>query len=582
MCTLLKKIQESTIKYADILSQVLKVDVEIVDSDLIRIAGTGNYKESINVSLENEGYVYRESLKTGKSYIIRDPGKNNMCMECPKYDTCIEKFEMCVPIIINGEVIGVIGLICFDDQQRERMITNIETYQIFLEQMAELISAKAFENVENEKTMVMTNLLKVITDEVEEAVVILDKNYNISHLNRKAMDILNIENNDNLEMNIESTGNYFLDEEEYKVLFNNKEYFLIGTVNDIEIEEKYKYIFIFNESKTVKNKINKLVNINDDGIFDNVLGSSSKIMNIKKKIMRFAESTSTVLITGESGSGKEMFARAIHKASKRSEGPFIAVNCGAIPENLLESELFGYVKGAFTGADSKGKIGKFELANGGTIFLDEIGNMPFYMQVKLLRAIQERELMSVGSNESIKVDIRIIAATNRNLEELIEEGSFREDLYYRLSVIPIEIPPLRQRIEDIKLLTYNFANKYSKLFDRDFIGIDGEIWNYLLKYSWPGNIRELQNAVEFMINMMDTSGVINKETIPKRIIKSVESNIHIEEEELLNLKQIERKTLEKALQIYGKSTEGKKLAAIKLGIGIATLYRKIEEYKLVM
>lgn len=580
MCTLLKKIQDSTIKYADILSQVLKVDVEIVDSELIRIAGTGKYKEAINVSLEKEGYVYKESLKTGESHIISNPGKNDICKECPKYNTCIEKFEMCVPITLSGDVIGVIGLICFDDEQRERMITNLDTYQVFLEQMADLISAKAFENIENEKTMAMTNLLKVMTDEIQESVVILDKNYNISHLNKKAIDILSIENEDNLEMNIESTGNYFLDEQEYKVLFNNKEYFLIGTLNDIELEEKYKHIFIFNESKTVKNKINKLANINDDVVFDNVLGSSEKIMNIKTKIMRFAKSISTVLITGESGAGKEMFARAIHKASERSEGPFIAVNCGAIPENLLESELFGYVKGAFTGADPKGKVGKFELANGGTIFLDEIGDMPFYMQVKLLRVIQEREIIRVGSNDSINVDIRIIAATNRNLEELIEEGSFREDLYYRLSVIPIEIPPLRERIEDIKLLTYNFANKYSKMFNRDFIGIDGEIWNYLIKYSWPGNIRELQNTVEFMINMMDSNGIINKETIPKRIIKSVENNIHVEEEEMLNLKQIERKTLEKALQIYGKSTEGKKLAAVKLGIGIATLYRKIEEYHL--
>ncbi|MHC1684310.1 MAG: sigma 54-interacting transcriptional regulator [Clostridiaceae bacterium] len=580
MCTILKRIQDSTIKYADILSQVLKVDVEIVDSELIRIAGTGKYKDGINESLEKEGYVYSRTLKTGENHIIGEPGKNEICMECPKSNTCIEKFEMCVPITLGGDVIGVIGLICFDDDQRKRITSNLDTYLIFLEQMADLISAKAFENAENEKVMVMANLLKVITDEIEEAIVILDKNYNLSHLNKKAGDILNSGDDYNLKMNIEPTGNYFLEEQEYKVLFNNKEYFLVGKLNDIELEEKYKYIFIFNESKTVKNKINKLTNINDDVIFDNILGTSSKIMSIKKKILKIAKSTSTVLITGESGSGKEMFARAIHKASDRSNGPFVAINCGAIPENLLESEMFGYVKGAFTGADPKGKVGKFEIADGGTIFLDEIGDMPFYMQVKLLRVIQEREIIRVGSNDSIKVDIRIIAATNKNLEELIEEGKFREDLYYRLSVIPIELPSLRERIEDIKVLTYNFANKYSKMFSKDFIGIDGEIWSYMLKYSWPGNIRELQNTVEFMINMMDSNGIITKDTIPKRIIKSVEKNIHMIEEDVLNLKEIEKVALEKAIKIYGKTTEGKKLAASKLGIGIATLYRKIEEYHL--
>ncbi|MBC2582502.1 sigma 54-interacting transcriptional regulator [Clostridium sp. DJ247] len=581
MSTILKKIQQTAIKYVDILSQVLGVDVELVDSELIRIAGTGKYRDGINESLEDQGYVYKRTLETGGNHVISDPGKNELCTECPNYNTCIEKFEMCVPIKLNNEVIGVIGLICFEDCQRERIIANMNTYSTFLEQISELISAKAFESIENEKAIMMTNLLKTITDEIEQAVVILDKKHYISHLNKKANEILGISHKDSTKMNIEFTGNYFLEEQEYKVVLEDKEYFLIGTMNDIELGEKYKYIFIFNESKTVKNKIDRLTNIEDEVVFDNILGTSSKIMSVKKKILKISKSISTVLITGESGSGKEMFARAIHKASDRNNGPFVAVNCGAIPENLLESEMFGYVKGAFTGADPKGKSGKFELANGGTIFLDEIGDMPLYMQVKLLRAIQEREVIRIGSNDSVKIDIRIIAATNKNLEGLIEQGQFREDLYYRLSVIPIELPSLRERIEDIKVITYNFANKYAKLFNKNFIGIDGEIWDYMLRYNWPGNIRELQNTVEFMINMMDSNGIITKETLPKRIIKNTEKTINnVYSEELLNLKKIESKTIKKALEIYGTTTEGKKLAAIKLGVGIATLYRKIEEYKL--
>ncbi|AGK95452.1 sigma-54-dependent Fis family transcriptional regulator [Clostridium pasteurianum] len=581
MSTILKKIQNTAIQCADILSQVLGVDVEIVDSTLVRIAGTGKYKDGINKSLENEGHVYERVLRTGEKYTITEPGKHDICLECPNCDTCIEKFEMCVPINLNNQVIGVIGLICFNNYQKEKILSNIDTYSVFLEQMADLISAKAYEAIKNENITIMANLLKVITDEIAEGVVILDKNYYISHSNKKANEILNLYTGSSLKMNVEFTGNYLLEDQEFRVLLKGEEYFLVGNVSDIELGEKYKYIFIFNESKTIKNKINRLTGQGNDVVFDNILGTSSKIMTIKKKILKIAKSTSTVLITGESGSGKEMFARAIHKASDRKDEVFIAVNCGAIPENLLESELFGYVKGAFTGADPKGRKGKFELADKGTIFLDEIGDMPLHMQVKLLRVIQEKEIVRLGCNDSIKIDIRIIAATNKNLEELIKEDKFREDLYYRLSVIPIELPPLRERIEDIKILTYNFANKYCKLFNKKFIGIDGDIWNYMLRYSWPGNIRELQNTVEFMINMMDSNGILTKEALPQKIVKRAEQNIlNTQHAEILNLKQLEKQTIKSALRIYGTSTEGKKLAAIKLGIGIATLYRKVEEYRL--
>lgn len=287
-----------------------------------------------------------------------------------------------------------------------------------------------------------------------------------------------------------------------------------------------------------------------------------------------------MLITGESGTGKEMFARAIHNYSSRKKNSFIAINCGAIPESLLESEFFGYVKGAFTGADPKGKIGKFELADKGTIFLDEIGDMPLYLQVKLLRVLQEREIIRVGSNQPVKIDVRIIAATNKNLEEMIKEGLFRQDLYYRLNVIPFEIPPLRERYEDVKILVEYFADKYSELFNKKYKCIDDEVWNVFYKYDWPGNIRELENTMEFMVNIMDTSGIITRENIPKRIIenKNIEENRDMTD--VLNLKEVEKQLIKKALAICGATTHGKREAAEKLGIGIATLYRKIEEYNL--
>lgn len=206
------------------------------------------------------------------------------------------------------------------------------------------------------------------------------------------------------------------------------------------------------------------------------------MQKLKKTIKKIASSTSTVLVSGESGTGKELVARAIHNESNRREEPFIAINCAAIPDSLLESELFGYVKGAFTGADPMGKMGKFELANKGTIFLDEIGDMPLSLQTKLLRVLQERKVIRIGSNKQVNIDVRVIAATNKNLIDLIEEDKFREDLYYRLNVIPIEIPPLRERIEDIKLLTDFFIKKYLSLFNKDFmkIKIDKQVWDVFL------------------------------------------------------------------------------------------------------
>lgn len=212
-----------------------------------------------------------------------------------------------------------------------------------------------------------------------------------------------------------------------------------------------------------------------------------------------------------------MFARSIHNEGNRKSKAFVAINCGAIPDTLLESELFGYVKGAFTGADPMGKIGKFELANKGTIFLDEIGDMPIYLQTKLLRVLQERKITRVGSNKEIDIDVRVIAATNKNLKELIKENKFREDLYYRLNVIPFEIPPLRERIDDIEILIEFFINKYTNLLDKSFenIVMTEDVKRAFYRYSWPGNVRELENTIEFIVNMIGVDGIIDKEVIPK-------------------------------------------------------------------
>lgn len=235
---------------------------------------------------------------------------------------------------------------------------------------------------------------------------------------------------------------------------------------------------------------------------DGWIGSGVAMEALRRMIERVAPTNSTVLITGESGTGKEVVARLLHRQSRRSDGPFIPINLGGIPENLLESELFGYEKGAFTGADSR-KIGLFELATGGTLFLDEAGDMPLVLQVKLLRVLQEKKIMRLGGSRQIPIDVRIVAATNKNLEEAVQKGTFREDLFYRLAVIRLHLPPLRDRKEDIPVLAQTFAQRFSTEMGKGTIQVSSEALDLLSRYSFPGNVRELENAVERAVILCD-------------------------------------------------------------------------------
>ncbi|MCL6520740.1 MAG: sigma-54 dependent transcriptional regulator [Armatimonadetes bacterium] len=258
--------------------------------------------------------------------------------------------------------------------------------------------------------------------------------------------------------------------------------------------------------------------------FDNIVGSSTKMQEVYKIVERVANSNATVLIRGESGTGKELIARAIHYNSPRSSKPFIAVSCAALPETLLESELFGHEKGAFTGAIGQ-KAGRFELAHQGTLFLDEVPEISPSVQVKLLRALQEREFERVGGTKTIKVDVRVIAATNRNLEELVEHGQFRADLYYRLQVIQIFLPPLRERREDIPELVEFFINKYNKANNKEVKGVSSQVMDLFMKYNWPGNVRELENAIERGVVLTEPGAdLITPDLLPMTIQVAAETS----------------------------------------------------------
>ena len=313
--------------------------------------------------------------------------------------------------------------------------------------------------------------------------------------------------------------------------------------------------------------------------FDTVIGNSFQMTKVLKMCAHVAPTMSSVCLLGESGTGKEVIADAIHAASSQTEGPIVKVNCAAIPETLIESELFGYEKGAFTGANPHGSAGKFELANDGTLFLDEIGELPLPMQAKLLRALQDKSVTRIGGSKPIRLNFRLITATNRNLEEMVKEGTFREDLYYRICVIPIHLPPLRERRDDILLLANEFLNELnSRRVQKQSFSAD--VQNALVEYDWPGNIRELRNCIERM-SILSMEDVIGTDVLPSQLAGD---QPHLQEQDDRGeydlhrlLDHVERDTIRKVLEL----TKGNRSKAIELlGISKRNFYIKLEKYGL--
>ncbi|NFN88301.1 AAA family ATPase [Clostridium sporogenes] len=364
-----------------------------------------------------------------------------------------------------------------------------------------------------------------------------------------------------------------------------KEGKIIGAIGKIMFKDINDFYFLSRKLDRLKQTDKFYVNKSEKNrkakyCFKDIVGDSYENKKSKSLAKRSANANSNVLIVGESGTGKELYAHSIHNASNRKFGPFIKINCGAIPAELLESELFGYEDGAFTGAKKGGKKGKFELANGGTIFLDEIGDMPMSMQVKLLRVIQEREVEKIGGNILKKIDVRIIAATNKNLEELVGKSKFRRDLYYRLNVIKINVPPLRERKEDVLLISEFLMKKVSRRLSIGIKGISKEAKECLCNYSWPGNVRELENVIERSAILLDEDCIIRTKHLPKEILKSPIVKVSVEQSKYLKdiISEVEKEVICNCLQ----ENKGNKNKTSKiLGISRANLYKKISEYNIV-
>ncbi|MGB3365950.1 MAG: sigma 54-interacting transcriptional regulator [Acidaminobacteraceae bacterium] len=348
----------------------------------------------------------------------------------------------------------------------------------------------------------------------------------------------------------------------------NKLYFNLNAYPVIESGEAYGVILTFNDIKKVRKLASKIFARKAIYTFDKIIGDSQNIDEFITFAKKISDSKSTILITGESGTGKEVFAQAIQNYSPRKNEAFVVINCAAIPRNLIESELFGYEDGAFTGAKRGGQIGKFEIADGGTIFLDEIGEMPLEMQTKLLRVIEEGTIIRVGGNETVPVNVRIIASNNKKLRDEVARGNFRNDLYYRLNVIPMELPPLRARSEDIPLLANYFMKKISHRINKKPIMIDDASMEIIKNYSWPGNVRELENFIELSIN---------KEKLSIELLKN-EVKIKEYAYESIKFISLDEKECEYIRKILIKEDFNITNTAKLLGIGRNTLYRKLEKH----
>lgn len=459
----------------------------------------------------------------------------------------------------------------------------------------------------NEKLSIMNRQLSTILQSISSGIVMIDRSGTVTQLNKQAAGLLRATPDQLLGRNLFQFFS-FSGENPFSDLnrnVSNKEIYLTtrsGLQTKLSMStsaifnddgEKIGIIITLDELKNVHRLVNKLSGFTAKYTFDSIIGDSEAISNVKRMGLIASRSESNVLILGESGTGKELVAQAIHNASPRAAGPFIAINCGSLPKGLIESELYGYARGAFTGANREGQPGKFELADGGTIFLDEIGDMPLDLQISLLRVLQTREILRIGGNRATPVDVRIIAATNSDLASAIVNNTFRSDLYYRLNVFSIELPALRNHPDDILALSGHFIETYSAKGGRNIKGIASRALNFLQRYSWPGNIRELENIIERAVNLCQTDE-IDIPDLPRKLISTSSGLAGIpasQPADILSpepagtLSSLPATTIQDAehdliVETIAKTYGNMKKAAELLGISRRTLYYKTEKYKI--
>jgi transcriptional regulator with PAS, ATPase and Fis domain len=581
--SVLQQIQPTIFRFTKMLASVLQLEVEIVDATMVRISGTGPYAKLIGKKLNGSSRLLSHVLQEKEEKIIVQSRLDPLCEGCADKGVCKEKAFIGVPIIVQNACVGVISLVAISPEQQLRIKENAHDISEYVSYISSIFVSKI---IGAQSADELGELFTSLIENMDQGVLVLDENEQVRSANAVALKQLNCTQEKILGRVVsvlprtcqqDSSSDHL----QHIVTFADRREIIIGQLHNGKNHQLF--LMSFHQPHPA---IPEGQGASDPRI-RHIIGESKPMRVLKSLVTRVATSPSSVLIVSESGTGKEVVARAIHEMSGRNHQPFVAINCAAIPEALQESELFGYLKGAFTGASTSGKVGLIQSANGGTLFLDEIGDMSLGMQAKLLRAIENREVQPIGASKPIAVDIRIIAATHQPLERLISEGKFREDLFYRINVIPLSIPPLRERQGDIELLAHHFINLHAKRIGVVYPGISPDVIKLLPQYHWPGNLRELSNLMEYLVNVVPNGEVIDESLLPPNITNglrprpstgsgTVIESIRVcdENASITVIENMERQMIEEALLRH----KNKKMAADELGIGIATLYRKINKY----
>jgi sigma-54 dependent transcriptional regulator, acetoin dehydrogenase operon transcriptional activator AcoR len=591
----LKSIQGFLQQVTGAFAGVVDIEIGVISKNLEVIAGSGYFEKEVG-AIYDDGCMTHKILTSSSddSIFVENTVHAVCCAECDYFKQCDVLAFLMIPIVYDQEKIGTISLLALTEQHRRKLLNHYEKMQDFLSKLCNTIVITLNEKKMESRVTSLMNQFKDVINSIYEGIIAVNVQGKITNINQAAEKMLNLSHNSqnghhiktifpdfNLEKALSikdgtSSDQYYANEVAYSAggsetlrLFYN----ITLMYEDFRVSGA---VLSFRRKEEVEEMASRIMKKNRRTTFSRIIGTSSEITDIKNKMKLIAATDSTVLIRGDTGTGKSVFAQAIHEESPRRKKQFVAISCAAIPAPLLESELFGYEEGAFTGARKGGKPGKFEIAHGGTIFLDEIGDMPLDFQVKLLQVIENKTIARIGGVSFRDVDVRIITATNRDLEELIRLGRFREDLYYRINVIPFKLPVLRARRDDILLLMHHFLDYYSGRLSKKFSGFNDDAREALLSYPWPGNVRELENAIEYAVNI-EAESRIARASLPEKITRFMNSSDPVG---LEDLNVLEEKAIKAALQKYGFTTYGKEQAASALGISRATLYRKLKSIEL--
>lgn len=556
-----------------------ELQLGVVGKDGVAVVGTGDYRSKVG-STRPRGCHLTRAMDKERVALIQEPGFDKECDNCENKHRCAYSVILTAPIFTRGEHAGNMGLLAQNSKLRELILNNPDQWVAYLGELSSAFSNYShLISVLQLRSMTNKSLNQLFHIQSHQGLIVADSDQGILRLNDAAKQILQLPGQDDLTRQLSSvlpedvlrrllTGDC---QDSTTLLRLNDRHFRLSRLDSSCLSPGDGIALVMDELSSLPHSPPFGTRLEPPAL-GRIIGASPAIQEVKEVVGRVARHPFPVLIQGESGTGKELVAKAIHELSPRRDSRLIAVNCSAIPDALFESELFGYERGAFTGAAPSGKKGYLELAHRGTLFLDELGELSLANQAKLLRVLEEKEFYRLGGQQLVACDVRIVAATNAPLSEMVAQRTFREDLYYRLNVVRIALPPLRERQEDILPLVSHFLCAHDP--QRDWT-LDPQVQETLLRYSWPGNIRELRNTVDYMAALAD-DGPLTAACLPA----CFQDLTGEEPASPPGARRPDARACLEALEAYGRTTQGKRLAAERLGVSLATFYRLLKRYGL--